>query len=48
MRKLGLVRWGVGIARKGGVEKKDVLNAMSANQLLKHFQRRKQRARKAA
>jgi DNA polymerase (family X) len=48
IRELGLVRWGVAIARKGGVEKTDVLNAMSVNELTKHLQRRKRRVRKAA
>jgi DNA polymerase (family X) len=48
IRELGLMRWGVAIARKGGVEKNDVLNAMGANQLLKRLRRRKNRARKAA
>ena len=48
IRELGLVRWGVAIARKGGVEKTDVLNAISVNQLMKHLQRRKSRVRKVA
>jgi DNA polymerase (family 10) len=47
IRELGLVRWGIAIARKGGVEKKDVLNAMSFSQLLKYLSRRKRCARKA-
>ena len=30
--ELDLVRWGVAVARKGGVQKQDVLNAMSLTQ----------------
>jgi DNA polymerase (family 10) len=48
IRELGLVRWGIRIARKGGVEKKNVLNAMTTTQLLKYLQRRRIRGRKAA
>jgi DNA polymerase (family 10) len=46
IRELGLVRWGVAIARKGGLERKNVLNTMSTGQLLRHLQRRKRRLRK--
>jgi DNA polymerase (family 10) len=45
IRELGLVRWGAAIARKGGVEKGDVLNALSVRQLLKYLQTRAARAR---
>ena len=48
IRELGLVRWGVTIARKGWVEKKNVLNALTSNQLRTHLQRRSACARKAA
>jgi DNA polymerase (family 10) len=41
IRELGLVRWGVAIARKGGIAKEHVLNAMSFRQLMQHLKRRR-------
>jgi DNA polymerase (family X) len=41
--ELDLVKWGVAAARKGGVEKQDVLNAMSLTQFLAHLQKRRNR-----
>ena len=38
IRELGLMRWGVGLARKGGVPKERVLNAMSLAQVRQHLQ----------
>jgi DNA polymerase (family 10) len=43
IRELELVRWDVGIARKGGVTRGHVLNAMGLAQLMRHLQRRKDR-----
>jgi len=48
IRELALMRWGIRIARKGRVEKKNVLNVMTDGQLLKYLQRRRIRGRKAA
>jgi DNA polymerase (family X) len=42
--ELSLVRWGVRLARKGGVAKEHVLNAMSLSRLLQHLKRRKRHA----
>jgi DNA polymerase (family 10) len=44
IRELGLMRWGVALARKGGVPKERVLNAMSLAQVRKHLKRRRQRS----
>ena len=43
IRELDLMRWGVALARKGGVPKERVLNAMSLAQLRQHLKRRRQR-----
>jgi DNA polymerase (family 10) len=49
IRELQLVRWGIRIACKGGLTKQNVLNAMSASQLLQHLKaRRARRGKKAA
>jgi DNA polymerase (family 10) len=40
--ELELVRWGMAIARKGGVPKERVLNAMDLAQLMQHLRRRRQ------
>jgi DNA polymerase (family 10) len=46
--ELDLVRWGVAVARKGGVPKNRVLNAMSLDRLLRHLgERRASRTGKA-
>lgn len=46
--ELDLVRWGVAVARKGGVPKNRVLNAMSLDRLLRHLgERRASRAGQA-
>jgi histidinol phosphatase-like PHP family hydrolase len=37
-----VVRWGMAIARKGGVPKERVLNAMDLAQLMQHLRRRRQ------
>jgi DNA polymerase (family X) len=44
IRELNLVRWGVAIARKGGLARKNVLNTMALPALLKHLQRKQPRA----
>ena len=44
--ELGLVRWGVAIARKGMVQKKQVLSCFTRVELLAHLAKRK-RARAA-
>ena len=44
IRELDLMRWGVALARKGGVPKERVLNAMSLAQLRQHLKRRRQRS----
>lgn len=44
IRELGLVRWGVRLARKGGVPRERVFNAMSVQRLLQHFKKRKRNA----
>jgi DNA polymerase (family 10) len=41
--ELDLVEWGVAIARKGGVSKGDVLNAMSGKQFDAFLQTRRRR-----
>ena len=41
--ELDLVKWGVAVARKGGVQKQDVLNVMSLPQFLAHLQKRRDR-----
>ena len=43
IRELDLVRWGVAIARKGGLSRKNVLNTMALPALLKHLQRKRPR-----
>ena len=49
IRELQLVRWGVRIARKGGLTEQNVLNALSVSQLLQHLKaRRARRGKKAA
>jgi len=49
IRELQLVRWGVAIARKGGLAKHNVLNAMRLSRLRQHLRRRRgARARKVA
>jgi DNA polymerase (family 10) len=46
--ELDLVKWGVAVARKGGVSKANVLNAMSLDQTLAHLRmRRRKHARLA-
>jgi DNA polymerase (family X) len=48
MAELGLVRWGVAIARKGMVQKKQVLSGFTRPELLAHLAKRKRaRARRA-
>ena len=37
------MQWGVAVARKGGVAKDKVLNALSLEQMLAHLSRRKRR-----
>jgi len=44
--ELDLVAWGLAIARKGGVPKQRVLNAMSLQQIQAHFRKRRRRAGK--
>jgi DNA polymerase (family X) len=44
IRELDLMRWGVALARKGGVPKERVLNAMTVAQLVQHLKRRKERS----
>ena len=39
--ELDLVKWGTAVARKGGVTKAQVLNAMSLEQIRKHLHRRR-------
>jgi len=41
--ELDLVRWGVAVARKGGVPKERVLNCMSLEEITKWLAARKQR-----
>ena len=41
--ELDLVQWGVAVARKGGVPKEKVLNALSLKQMLAHLARRRSR-----
>jgi DNA polymerase (family 10) len=48
IRELDHMHWGVEIARKGGVPPDRVLNAMPLAKLLRHFQRRRQTASRAA
>jgi DNA polymerase (family 10) len=43
IREFDLMRWGVALARKGGVPKERVLNAMSLAKLWQHLQCRRQR-----
>src|SRR5262245_40591341 len=38
IRELDLVRWGVGIARKGRLGRKHILNALSLRELREHLQ----------
>jgi DNA polymerase (family X) len=39
--ELDLMKWGVAVARKGGIPKENVLNAMSLDRMLTHLQRRR-------
>jgi DNA polymerase (family 10) len=48
LKELDHMHWGVEIARKGGVPPVRVLNAMPLAKLLRHFQRRRQTASRAA
>jgi DNA polymerase (family X) len=41
--ELDLMKWGVAVARKGGVPKDKVLNAMNLDQVLAHLRKRHQR-----
>jgi DNA polymerase (family 10) len=41
--ELDLVKWGVAVARKGGVSKDRVLNAMSLARMLAHLETRRRR-----
>ena len=45
-RELDLIKWGVSIARKGGVPRERVLNAMRLEQMLAYLRNRRQRAQK--
>jgi len=38
IRELDLVRWGIAIARKGGLAKKNVLHTRMLSDLLRYFQ----------
>jgi DNA polymerase (family 10) len=44
--EIDLTRWGVAMARKGGVPRDRVLNCLSRSALAKHFVARRERARK--
>jgi DNA polymerase (family X) len=44
IRELSLMRWGVRLARKGGVPREGVLNAKGLARLLQHLKKRKRRA----
>jgi DNA polymerase (family 10) len=46
--ELDLVKWGVAVARKGGVPKDRVLNAMSLAQMLAHLETRRRQPQKSA
>jgi DNA polymerase (family 10) len=48
IRELDHMHWGVEMARKGGVPPERVLNAMPLAKLLRHLQRRRQTASRAA
>jgi DNA polymerase (family X) len=48
IRELDHIHWGVEMARKGGVPPDRVLNAMPLPKLLRHLQRRRQTASRAA
>ena len=48
IRELDHMHWGVEMARKGGVPPDRVLNAMTLAKLLRHLQRRRQSASRAA
>jgi DNA polymerase (family X) len=48
IRELDHMHWGVEMARKGGVPPDRVLNAMTLGKLLRHLQRRRQTASRAA
>jgi DNA polymerase (family 10) len=41
--ELDFMKWGVAVARKGGVPKDKVLNAMNLDQVLAHLRKRHQR-----
>ena len=40
MAELDLVKWGVAVARKGGVAQENVLNSMSLEEIMQHLQGR--------
>ena len=46
IHELGLMKWGIAIARKGGVEKRNVLNAMSVDRFDKYLRQRRTHGRK--
>jgi DNA polymerase (family 10) len=48
VRELDHMHWGVEMARKGGVPPERVLNAMELPKLLRHLQRRRRAADRAA
>jgi hypothetical protein len=48
IRELDHMHWGVEMARKGGVPTDRVLNAMKLPELLRHFQKRRRTADRAA
>jgi DNA polymerase (family 10) len=48
IRELELVKWGVATARKGGVPKARVLNALSLEKLLAHCRRRRRARRRTS
>ena len=48
VRELDHMHWGVEMARKGGVPPERVLNAMELPKLLRHLQRRRHAADRAA
>ncbi len=42
--EIGLTRWGVSMARKGGIPSSSVINALNASHIAQHFQRRRAKA----
>jgi DNA polymerase (family 10) len=48
LRELDHMHWGVEMARKGGVPADRVLNAMKLPEILRHFQKRRRTADRAA